>query len=474
MASIKDVLKGSLTYSVVPICTALLTLFVVPFVSYVYPADEYGKINLFYTVGSLGMSVFLLGFDYFFMRNYYDYDEGRSPKILFTLALGVGVGVDVAASVVVFLFFRETASKILFGRDDSASLLMLAIYIACLIAFRLLNTMARMRGNASRFNIQSVMQNVITRASFVLIAWYSTSYQWALLVMTLGMVFVTVFFMFRQRSECLQVAFRSDARSLAKAGLLFGVPCMLDAMATQLNSSIGKIVLSGYGMFDAVGVLAIASTLSTAFSMIPQAFGTYWAPFMYKNYKTEQRLIRNMHDLVMLLSIVLTVAIYALQDVLFLLVGQSYKTGQAIFMLLMLVPVQSLICETTNYGIMLENKPVYGTAATVCGVVLCAALTITLIPSLGVNAVGIAVGLSAVLTGTMRSVIGCRFYKSVDNWGRTAVGAALIVAVCASNFFVYQSLAARLLISGLVLAAACLLYRRQLAYGLEKLRRSRV
>lgn len=473
MASIKDVLKGSLTYSVVPICTALLTLFVVPFVSYVYPTDEYGKINLFYTVGSLGMSIFLLGFDYFFMRNYYDYDEGRSPKVLFTLALAVGIGVDVVASVAVFLFFRGAASKVLFGRDDPASLLMLAVYIACLIAFRLLNTMARMRGNAARFNVQSVMQNVITRASFVLIAWYSTSYQWALLVMTLGMALVTAVFMFRQRSECLQLVSRSTAGPLVKAGWLFGVPCMLDAMATQLNSSIGKIVLSGYGMFDAVGVLAIATTLSTAFSMIPQAFGTYWAPFMYKNYKTEQRLIRNMHDLVMVLSITLTVGIYALQDVLFLLVGQSYKTGQAIFMLLMLVPVQSLICETTNYGIMLENKPVYGTAATACGVALCAVLTICLVPSLEVNAVGIAVGLSAVVTGVMRSVIGCRFYRSVNSWGRTAVGSALIIAVCASNFFVYQSLPARLLISGVVLAITCLLYRRQLAYGLERLKSSR-
>ena len=89
------------------------------------------------------------------------------------------------------------------------------------------------------------------------------------------------------------------------------------------------------------------------------------------------------------------------------------------------------------------------------------------------NAVGIAVGLSAVVTGVMRSVIGCRFYRSVNSWGRTAVGSALIIAVCASNFFVYQSLPARLLISGVVLAITCLLYRRQLAYGLERLKSSR-
>lgn len=470
MSSVKDILKGSLTYSVVPICTALLTLLVIPFVSYVYPADEYGKINLFYTVGSLGVSTFLLGFDYYLMRNYYDCDGGCTPKVLFMLSLTVGISVDILVSLIVFLFFRSVTSQVLFGADDSASLVMLAIYIACLIAFRLLNLMARMSGNAARFNIQSVIQNIITRASFVLIAWYSTSYQWALLVMTVGMVLVTFYFMFRQRHECFQSVSWAAFGPLARTGFYFGAPCMLDVMASQLSSSIGKIILSGYGLFDAVGVLAVATTLSTAFSMIPQAFGTYWAPFMYKNYKTEQRLIRTVHDLVMLLSVVLIVAIFALQDILFCFVGQSYKAGQPIFMLLMLVPVRSFICETTSYGIMLENKPVFGSAITVCGVVLCAVVALWLVPPLGVNAVGIAVALSTLLTGVMRSVIGCRFYRSVNSWGRTAVGVVLIVAVCVSNFFVYQSLAARFLLSGSVLLIACFLYRKQIAHGLEKLR----
>lgn len=160
MASIKDVVKGSLTYSIVPVCTALLTLFVIPFVSYIYPADEYGKINLFYTVGSLGMSACLLGFDYYFMRKYYDDNEGCSPQILFTLSLGVGLVVDVLLSIIVLGFFRQITSQVLFGQNDGNGLILLSIYIACLIAFRLLNTMARMRGNAARFNTQSILQNL--------------------------------------------------------------------------------------------------------------------------------------------------------------------------------------------------------------------------------------------------------------------------------------------------------------------------
>lgn len=470
MAGIKDVVKGSLTYSIVPVCTALLTLFVIPFVSYIYPAAEYGKINLFYTIGSMGMSACLLGFDHFFMRRFFDCKEGCSPKTLFSLSLVVGIAADFLATAIIFLFFKTAASQVLFGQDDPDALIMLSVYIACLIAFRLLNTMARMHGNATRFNVQSILQNVITRASFALIAWYSTSYQWALLVMTLGMALITSIFMFRQKDECFQAIPLSSVEALFKPGLLFGVPCMLDVMATQLNASIGKIVLSSYGLFDAVGVLAIATTLSTAFSMIPQAFGTYWAPFMYKNHGIEQRLIKNVHDLVMLVSIVLVLAIYSLQDFLFLLVGQSYKAGQAIFMLLMLVPIQSLICETTNYGIMLKNKPIYGTLVTASGVAICASVTVALAPSIGINAVGIAVGLSAVFTGYLRSFIGCKFYNSINDWKRTIAGSVLIVAVCVSNYFVYQSLVVRLLVASVVLLLGCFFYRKQIAFGFKKLR----
>lgn len=469
MASIKDVVKGSLTYSIVPICTALLTLFVIPFVSYIYPADEYGKINLFYTVGSLGMSACLLGFDYYFMRKYYDDNEGCSPQTLFTLSLGVGLAVDVLISVIVLGFFRHIASQVLFGQNDGNGLILLSIYIACLIAFRLLNTMARMRGNAARFNTQSILQNLITRASFVMIAWYSTSYQWALLVMTLGMLVITALFMFKQRNECFQGAQFSSAISLLKPGFFFGMPCMLDAMATQLNSSIGKIVLSGYGLFDAVGVLAIATTLSTAFSMIPQAFGTFWAPFMYKNYKNEQSLIRTMHDLIMVLSIIITLLIYLFQDALFLLVGQSYKAGQVIFMLLMLVPIQSLICETTNYGIMLENKPIFGTVITSISVALCAIFTLVFVPSMGVNAVGIAVGISALTNGLLRSYVGCRLYQSINSWKKSLFSAFLIVVVCVSNSFLYTDLLARITVATLILLTASYIYRKQIHFAFIKL-----
>ncbi len=458
MLGIKDVLKGSLTYSAVPIFTALITLFVIPVVSYIYPADEYGKINLFYSLGLIGMSLFLAGFDHAFMRFFFEKEPGYSPRILFTAAFVVGLSMDVILGFIILALFPIPASLAIFGEQDSLTLLMLFLYIGCLIVFRLLNTMARMSGNRWRFNIQSILQNIITRALFVAAAWYSTSYKIAALVMTGGMLLVTIFFVLRQRKDCFVPFNELNAKRMG-ALAVFGFPCMLDSLAVTLNSSIGKLVLGNFGYFGEVGVLAIATTLATSFSMIPQAFGTYWAPFMYEHYEDEKELIKDVHDYIMMLALVIVTAIILFQDILFLLVGGEYRIGQSFFMLLMLAPIQSLICETTNYGIMIRNKPIYGTVITTVGIGICAVITILLAQFAGAFATGVGVACSALFVGVARSAVGYKLLPTMRNWMRTAACSALIVGLCIANCFVYQDFLIRTFMCFLFLVLGLMVYR---------------
>lgn len=128
------------------------------------------------------------------------------------------------------------------------------------------------------------------------------------------------------------------------------------------------------------------------------------------------------------------------QDILYWLVGGEYRSSQVFFMLLMLSPIKSFICETTGYGVMLKNKPFYATVITVIGVAVNCLSVYLLAPEIGACAAGIGVACSSVFVGMVRSLIGCRLYKSVNSYKRSLIGACLIIFLCIGNTFIYQEI----------------------------------
>ncbi|WP_278853081.1 hypothetical protein, partial [Gordonibacter pamelaeae] len=167
MSDAKSMLKGLAGFSIVPITTAFITIFVIPVVSNVFPAEEYGKINLFYSVGTLLMAALTLGLDNSFIRYYFEPPRGLTCKSIQLIALAVGLLVTVFVTFVAVLFTPQAVSDYMFGECQPGLIVMLGLYVASLILFRLLNTDARMQENVRRYNVQSIAQAFVTRVAFV-------------------------------------------------------------------------------------------------------------------------------------------------------------------------------------------------------------------------------------------------------------------------------------------------------------------
>lgn len=472
MANARSMLKGLIGFSVVPIATAFITVFVIPVVSNVFPAEEYGKINLFYSIGALLTTLFMLGLDNSFIRYYFDPPKGMSRGSIQSIALGVGLVVTILATVMAICFFSEPVSVYLFGEFHPWLIIVLGVYVATLILFRLLNTDARMQENHRRYNVQSIAQALITRIAFVFVAVFSTYYAYSVVAITIGMLVLSLVFAFFQRDSFSHLNGNVSQKSLSIL-FSFGIPVMMTNFVLNLNGMIGRLMLSGAGMYEAVGIFAIATTLSNAFSVIPAAFSTYWSPFMYKNYQTEQNAISKVHDLVMLASGVIVALIIMMQDVLFVLVGHEYAVCQAYFMIIMLNPIQALICETTSYGIVLKERPVYNAISSVIGVVVSAVVTFILLDELGVLAAALGVAASALITGVLRTMVGQHYYKSVALPIKTLVSSCLIIAACFANSILYKSFISEVIAGVFLLAFFVTIYSRQVRDAITTFRRTR-
>ena len=83
----------------------------------------------------------------------------------------------------------------------------------------------------------------------------------------------------------------------------------------------------------------------------------YWTPFVYENYKTDQKRIEKVHHTITFVMTCFGLLIILFQyPIFFILSNGEYDTGRIIFSLLLIAPVCYTISETLGLGIHLSKK----------------------------------------------------------------------------------------------------------------------
>ena len=178
-----------------------------------------------------------------------------------------------------------------------------------------------------------------------------------------------------------------------------------------------------------------------------------------------------MHDVMLFGSLVIVIVIFLFQDILYYFVNGSYKISQSYFMLIMLSPIVSLLCETTSYGIILSNKTKYNLYITLACMIANLGLGYILYPLLNIYSIVIGISFSAVLQFVLKTGIGQCFYKSIHFYPRTIVMFGLIVITCCLNIICYNDLSNRIIISMVVLLIALIVNVRHFTALVAKIRK---
>lgn len=458
----KTFIKNAAKFCVTPIVSTVIAITIIPFVSRVYPTTEYGYISNFYSIGNLLMYMFLLGLDGAFTRFYYEPMDGVSNGQRCTFTILVGVGVTTIVGLLIFVLFPERLSVLFFGDQDTKGLLLLFVYVASLIVFTILNLSVRFDEDAKGYNIQQAILLICTRLIYVVAAIYSTKYIYSVAVMTVSTVLMTCVVSLRRRDKLMNSPF--IPKNIAKKMLLFALPIMPTTVFVQLNSSIAKLVLGAFEFREEVGVLALATSVANVFTIIPKIFTTYWGPFIYKYYKTEQQLIKNIHNGMMVISLLLTVGIMVFQDFFYMVVGSSYQASQPYFMLVMLAPVAVLIAETTNYGVTISNKPVINLGISIIVCLVNVLVCYLLIPSYGAMGAVIGIVSAAIINGTLRTIAGNHFYQVISKPIKTIATSLIIVAMCTANLFIWDSFTIRCVVAIVSILLCAAIYNKDLSH----------
>ena len=459
--NVLTVFREASKFSVPTIMSAALSLVLIPVISRAYPADQYGVINLFYSLGNFLMVLSLLGLDNAFIRFFQEPLEGLDKKEAFSLSFAVGALIVISVTAMSACFFADQASSYVFGETNVSALILLGVYSLSLIVFRLLSIVTRQEMDAKGYNAQQIALIMSNKVLYVVAVLFSTSYFPSILLMTgLTTAMAAGFLTVRARS-LLGLGFRNAPKKSLIAFFAFAVPTMPAAILMWLNSTVAKLMLAGYGRYDDVGIFALAFTIANAFSVAPSAFSVYWSPFVYKHYKDEQALIKRMQGVLTVLTVALVILFVGAQDVIYMLVGDAYGQSKMYFMLVMLFPIQTLLVETVGYGIYLANKTHVRLAIAAASAAVNTSICFLLIPTLGGLAAAVALATSAVIMLAGSLIYGQRYYRSIENPVKTLLLYAVIGALCIGNCWACDQIALRYTLIAISVALTAVLYGRE-------------
>ena len=456
----KSFLKNMVGFSMVTWISFVLGFIASPISTRLFPTAEMGRLGLFNSYASLIASVCYLGLDQAFVRFFRETPGKCTRKGLFTFCIGVPLLFSLLSTLVLAFFWQQVSGEII-GVPDAGVFICLGVYSFSLVIYRFLSLCYRMEQNAKLYTIQGILHALLTKIAYLAVGFTVPTGKAALISLTVLMGLFTLVFVWLQRRRFEPGVIKQLDKPMVGALGAFALPLVPLSLLSWLNSYTSPLILKHLMGYSATGIYTSALGLASTINIIQTGFNTYWAPYVLENYQSDDRrrfftVHRMMACLLTLFGLVITI----LQTPVFLLLGEAYRSSVVFFPFLFVSPICYCLGETTGMGIIISKKTHWTTIIYLFSAVINIALCFVFIPLMGMAGAAVASAASAVLTLLLRSYVGEKYYRVLDNWRYLIYTIGLMTAASAGNLLLTGAVKYTFLVA--VLAAACLLFRNEI------------
>ena len=462
-----SLLVSILKYSIATVINFLIYGISLLLVAWLVDPAVWGQADIFISTSTLFMNICILGLDQSFIRFFNEPPQPLDKYSLFGACFGLSGLVLIITAVISCVFFPQQVLGIFFT-EKMGNIYLAMLFLNAFMAMigRYLNIMYRMEGSIKLYTIESVAMQFFSKMFYLVAVFINPSVENIILWFTIGMCLFAFIFLWPNRSWVSfspSVLFSKANRQL----LPYGLALAPTAIMLWLNSLFSKIYISKTIGNGPAGVFSMVSLLSNVVAIIQAGFATFWSAFIYANYKTEQEKIKQVHDYLTFLIVEFLCVLLAFEDVIFFFLGPEYRSGMAVFPIMLLVPVFLIIAETTVYGISIAKKPVHDTIgiglSVVCNILFC----ILLAPKFGLYGVCMALAGSNIVMFAYRTVVAQMFYRSVVSYGRTMLVIAIMFVLVAAACLLNNNFMSKLAVSVGGMVVYIIIYRKQLKSAID-------
>ena len=457
-----SLLVSILKYSIATVINFLIYGISLLLVAWLVDPAVWGQVDIFISTSTLFMNICILGLDQSFIRFFNEPPHPLDKTGLFGACFGLSGLVLAATCVISCVFFPQQVLGIFFT-EKMGSIYLAMLFLNAFMAMigRYLNIMYRMEGSIKLYTLESVAMQFFSKMFFLVAVFINPDFESMVLWFTIGMCLFAFFFLWPNRKWVTfspKVLFSKANRRL----LPYGLALAPTAIMLWLNSLFSKVYISKTIGNGPAGVFSMVSLLSNVVAIIQAGFATFWSAFIYANYKTEQEKIKQVHDYLTFLIVEFFCVLLAFEDVIFFFLGPDYRSGMAVFPVMLLVPVFLIIAETTVYGISIAKEPIHDTIGIGLSVVGNIALCMVLAPAFSLYGVCIALAGANFIMFVYRTVVAQKFYRSIVSYGRTALVIAAMFVLTFAACLLSGNFVAKLAVSVGGMAVYTVIYRRQL------------
>lgn len=436
----------------------------------ILPADTYAVPATFMAYTMSLMNLGMLGLDQALLRFYREPPEGTTGRGMFLACVRLSLLVMLVVGAGASVFFAPTLAVAFgLGQGNTALVPFLFLNAALYMLVRYVNVLLRLENDVKAYTVQTLWMNACLNLIYLLPGFF-TSNVWAFIAAALaGFGGVAIAFWFRAMGTAGGSAapapmglkaLKAD-KGTYRLLLPYGILLAPAAILTPLYRSVCLSFLAAGSGATSQGLFEFAYTLAQLVTTVQAGFSTYWGPYVYANYRTEQARIGRIHDVLNFLVFGFFCALIMFEDVIFLIFPDKVACMR-FFPVMMLSSVFAILIEGTVYGNAIARRPHHDTIGVALGVAVNVAMCAWLVPLYSVTGAAVAVAASNAAMFLYRTVTGQYYYRTIPNIGRTVSGFLLALAAAAVGVVFYQHFVIKFVLVGAILFIYCTLYRPQL------------
>lgn len=429
----------------------------------VFTQGEYGQAGNFVSWTNTIMTIVILGLDQTFIRFYHNPPGNLSKNGLFRICFYFSSAAMVIVGAVCSTLLQMPIYKALnFEIVGPGIIPLLFLNAFFYMVLRYFNVLYRMEMNIRVYTVESIFMQFFYKLFYLAGAFAYPANPLAGMIgasiIGLGGFAMVFSFIRRKTLRPRPQEFRAGAyRTL----LPYAAATAPTAVLVTLNASVaGSFIIARLGS-DAAGIYVYANSLSNAVTLIQGGFASFWGAYMFENYKTQQKRILQVHDYLNFVILCFFAVLVAFEDIIFWVL-RGFAEVQAIFPIMMLSAVFTILGETTVYGNAIARKPIFDTIGIGLGFVTNVILLQALTGSFQLYGAAIALAVANFVAFLFRTITAQRLYRSIESPARTIVSVAIAIALAIAGTLLNYYFIPKLLCCLAGLALYCVLYRKQL------------
>ena len=326
----------------------------------VLPAESYAVPASFMAYTMSLMNVGMLGLDQSLLRFYHEPPAGSTGRSMFAACTRLSVLVMLLAGGIGSIFFaKPLAAAFGLGANGAGLVPFLFLNAALYMLVRYLNVLLRLENNVRAYTTETLWMQACLNLIYLLPGFVTQDARAFVLGAVCSFAGVAVFYWRRASKGQTKEAPVRDLRPYAhiyRAALPYGIVLAPAAILIPLYRAICLSFLGNYAPAAEQGSFDFAYTLAQLVTTIQAGFSTYWGPYVYAHYRTEQERIGRIHDLLNLLIFGFFCLLVMFEDIIFI-IFPAKSACLPYFPLMMLAVVFSILCEGTVYGNTIARKP---------------------------------------------------------------------------------------------------------------------